>query len=377
VVQALQACVAADIHVPRRVLVEAALHFERATEPDGRVRYSDAGIGFKIDEATLRPVYRYGPAMTAAGLTCEQLLGWRSDGPPVRRQQALLSQEFPSATLLRGRDPTQLHSYYYWYYGTIAAFQAGGQRWERWNAHLRDAILPLQDRRTHAGGRKRHTYGSWPPFGPHWGKWGRQGSRVYTTALCVLTLEIYYRQTPAYLEDRLALSAGDWLTFLKEADARQRRCAVEALRGMRLELAEPVLADLLRDHEASVARAAAVALTTLDSPLGQPLLERFRDAKPAGESGVLAQALRRAEEIGALPPARGAVRVFDAERRLATLEMPRAYVGMLVDVRRNERPVGQLRVIKRFTGRRIVVAELVGETEGAGPPIPGDSAVSR
>ncbi len=375
-VQALHACAAAGIHVPRRILVKAALHFERAAEPDGRVRYSDAGIGFKIDDETLQPVYRHGPAMTAVGLTCEELLGWRFDSPLLRRQQALLAQQFPSISLLRGGDPTQLHSYYYWYYGTIATFQAGGDRWERWNAHLLDAILTLQNRRTSAGGRKPHAYGSWPPFGPNWGKWGRQGGRVYATALNVLTLEIYYRHTPAYLEDHSVLDSDGWRSFLQEADARQRRRAVEALREMRLEIAEPVLVDLLQDGDGSVARAAAVALTVFDSPLGRPVLEQHRDSAPTWEQEILVEALRRIQEIEALPPAEGSVRVFDAQRRLATVDLPRAYVGMPLDILRGGQTLAQFRVIKRFTGQRIAVAVLVGDWEGATPQR-GDTAVSR
>ncbi|MFQ5806188.1 MAG: prenyltransferase/squalene oxidase repeat-containing protein, partial [Phycisphaerae bacterium] len=375
-VQALYACVAARIHVPRRVLVNAALHFERAAEPDGRVRYSDAGIGFKIDEATLQPVYRHGPAMIAAGLTSEQLLGWRFDSALARRQQALLSQQFPSLSLLQGGDPTQLHGYYYWYYGTIAMFQAGGERWERWNAHLLDALLTLQNRGKPAAGHKPHAYGSWPPFGPNWGKWGRQGSRVYSTALCVLTLEIYYRHTPAYLEEYSVLTAADWRAFLQQASQRQRRRVVEALRSMRLEVAEPVLVGLLRDNDRSVALAAAVALTVFDSPVGRPVLEQFYNTAPAWEGGILAAALERAREIEALPPAQGVVRVFDATQRLATLELPRAYVAMVVEVRRDGRSIAQLRVTKRFTGSELVVAEFVGELVDS-PPRLGDTVIAR
>ncbi len=375
-VQALHACLAAGIYVPRRVLVKAALHFERAAERDGRVRYADAGIGFKIDEQTLEPVYRYGPAMTAAGLTCGQLLGWRFDSALMRRQQALLFQQLPSQSLLQGRDPTQLHSYYYWYYGTIAMFQAGGEHWERWNARLRDAILPLQDRRTASGDRKRHSYGSWPPFGPNWGKWGRQGGRVYTTALCVLTLEIYYRHTPAYLEDHSVLAASDWLAYLREAGPRQRRRAVQALRGMHVEVAEPVLVELLADGDRSLRLAAAVELTNFDSPLGRPLLEQLGESAPAWEREIAATALRRARDLEALPPVSGTLRVYDAQRRLVTLELPRAWVGMELAVLRDGQLVARLRVVKRFSERKIVVAELI-DREPATPLQPGDMAISR
>jgi len=125
-VQALQTCAVAGIEVPHRVLVNAALHFARATEADGRVWYADTGTGVELNPDTLQAVYRYGPAMTAAGLACEQLLGWRIDSPVCRRQRALLLGQLPSSGLARGRDPSQLHNEYYWYYGTVAMFQAGG-----------------------------------------------------------------------------------------------------------------------------------------------------------------------------------------------------------------------------------------------------------
>jgi hypothetical protein len=375
-VQALQTCAVAGIEVPHRVLINAALHFARATEADGRVWYADTGTGVELNADTLQAVYRYGPAMTAAGLACEQLLGWRIDSPACRRQRALLLGQLPSSGLARGRDPSQLHNEYYWYYGTVAMFQAGGESWERWNARLRDTLLPLQDRSKIPGGGKRHSYGSWPPYGPHWGKWGRMGGRVYTTAVCTLTLEIYYRHTPAYLEDHLLLTSPDWRALLEGARPRSRRLAIKSLREMRLEAAEPVLLELLNDTNQSVALAAAEALTSIDSPLGRPFLEKAVAALPISERAAVEQALRRAVEIASLPPTAGRVRLFDAGHQLATLELPRAYAGMEVVVQRDGREVARLRVIRRFTGRSVVLAELVGEWRGD-PPRAGDRVTSR
>ena len=73
-------------------------------------------------------------------------------------------------------------NYYYWYYGTYALFQAGGQRWRRWNLAMQDALLPHQ---RDAGCAR----GSWDAIG----EWCLVGGRVYATALNALTLEIYYR----------------------------------------------------------------------------------------------------------------------------------------------------------------------------------------
>lgn len=372
-VQALQACAVAGVIVPADTFIRAALHFTRASEPGGKVWYADAGTGFTISTQTLRPVYRYGPAMTAAGLTSESLLGWRSDSPLRLAQKTRLFAQLPSGGLAQGRDPSQLHSYYYWYYGTIAMFQTGGRDWQRWNAGLRDALLPLQSRDKTAKGEKRHRFGSWPPFGPGWGKWGRMGGRVYTTAICTLTLEIYYRHTPAYLDDRLVVRADDWRSFLERAGARSRRLAVDSLREMRVEVGEPPLVQLLSDADRDIALAAAEALVAIDSPMGRSVMEQRVSTLPAWARASVERSLGRARAIEQLRPSRGMLRLFDAEHRLATLDLPRAYLGMKVTVLRTEHPIAQMRVIQRFTGRTVVLAELIGDASEA--PRHGDPVV--
>ena len=71
---------------------------------------------------------------------------------------------------------------YYWYYGTLAIFQVGSDAWKQWNAALKDAVI---DHQRKEGDEK----GSWDPAGP----WGRDGGRVYSTAVCVMCMEVYYR----------------------------------------------------------------------------------------------------------------------------------------------------------------------------------------
>jgi hypothetical protein len=74
---------------------------------------------------------------------------------------------------------------YHWYYGTLAIFQMGGDPWERWNAALKDGLLPTQ---ITDGCAK----GSWDPVGAL----GDNGGRVYATACGALCLEVYYRYLP-------------------------------------------------------------------------------------------------------------------------------------------------------------------------------------
>jgi len=62
-------------------------------------------------------------------------------------------------------------------------YQAGGEPWRRWNEVVRKRLVATQ-----VGG-KLCARGSWPCPGAY----SKEGGRVYTTALGVLTLEVYYR----------------------------------------------------------------------------------------------------------------------------------------------------------------------------------------
>jgi len=86
----------------------------------------------------------------------------------------------------RGVVPVQIGhlSMYQWWYGTIAAFQAGGASWTAWWGKLKGALVGHQDKR----GCRR---GSWEPLGTYEGK---VGGRVFSTALGALMLSQPYRQ---------------------------------------------------------------------------------------------------------------------------------------------------------------------------------------
>jgi hypothetical protein len=74
--------------------------------------------------------------------------------------------------------------FYTWYNCTLAMFQAGGDNWKRWNDVVRDQLIAMQETDS-----ALCSYGSWEPYG----RWSPQGGRIYSTALAVLTLEVYYR----------------------------------------------------------------------------------------------------------------------------------------------------------------------------------------
>ena len=51
-------------------------------------------------------------------------------------------------------------NFYYWYYATLAMFQAGGEPWRQWNERLAKVLLEHQVGDEHGSAR-----GSWDPRG--------------------------------------------------------------------------------------------------------------------------------------------------------------------------------------------------------------------
>jgi len=78
--------------------------------------------------------------------------------------------------------------FYYWYYGTLAMFQYGGDKWKTWNNALMPTLINNQRKGGPLDGSINDIDGSWDPV-KHWNSYGR----VYTTAMGAFCLEIYYR----------------------------------------------------------------------------------------------------------------------------------------------------------------------------------------
>lgn len=142
--------------------------------------------------ATYRPGERSSVAMTAEACLCRMLLGMDAGNPAAAEAMDLLARSPPNAS-----EPNA----YTWYYATLASFHVGGGQWEQWNARMQAAVLSLQ--RQDAGPLR----GSWDPDPV----WGGHGGRVYSTALSVMTLEVYYRYLPMHMQrgGRVAHTPGD------------------------------------------------------------------------------------------------------------------------------------------------------------------------
>jgi hypothetical protein len=118
-------------------------------------------------------------AMTAVGLLCRFFLGQDPTKDEIMTKHAdLMLKTLPEWDT----DEGLTNDLYYWYYGSYAMYQMGGKHWKGWNTAMKKAVLESQDQNGSAKG-------SWVPNGP----WGHAGGRVYSTALCVLCLEVYFR----------------------------------------------------------------------------------------------------------------------------------------------------------------------------------------
>jgi hypothetical protein len=138
--------------------------------------------------AGYRPGERPSVAMTAEALVCRLFLGMPAEHPAAIEAVEMIAQSPPDAAAANA---------YTWYYATLASFHAGGPQWDRWNARLQAALLPLQ-RRGSSG-----LDGSWDPDPV----WGGHGGRVYSTALAAMTLEVYYRHLPMHKQRAGAVAA--------------------------------------------------------------------------------------------------------------------------------------------------------------------------
>jgi hypothetical protein len=113
-------------------------------------------------------------AMTAEAMFVQQLLG--------RKREERMMEE--SARFVRGTLPKwgEGAPTYSWYYATLALFQHQGEAWRAWNDALVRELLANQS-------KEGKMAGSWAPTD----EWSRLGGRVYQTAACTLSLEVYYR----------------------------------------------------------------------------------------------------------------------------------------------------------------------------------------
>ncbi len=152
----------AGLEVPSETFVRAEGFLDSVQSDDGAV------YGYqKPDKA---------PSPTAVGLLSRMYLGWPRTDSRLARGVAYLEKLGSSRTDM-----------YFNYYATQVLHHYEGQGWDAWNTALRDRLVATQ---SHRG----HEHGSWYFHDEH----GKSGGRLYTTAMCVMILEVYYRHMPLY-----------------------------------------------------------------------------------------------------------------------------------------------------------------------------------
>ena len=116
------------------------------------------------------------PTCSAIGVLLRLFRGWSHTDP-----RALELAQF---LVKKGRANGDV---YYNYYATLLLFHLGGPLWDTWNPAMREHLVKTQN-------QSGHEAGSW--FFED--QYAKEGGRLYTTAMCAMTLEVYYRFSPLY-----------------------------------------------------------------------------------------------------------------------------------------------------------------------------------
>lgn len=133
------------------------------------------------------------PASTPAAAFCLLLLGVGTDDAKIAAAVDYTVERRPQRYRRYRDDDFVLKgqgNVYFWYYATLCCFLHGGEAWQQWNERL-SVVLPAAQQKD----------GSFPPIDAYAEEAGDDDDdRSYTTAMCVLCLEVYYRYfTPLLL----------------------------------------------------------------------------------------------------------------------------------------------------------------------------------
>ncbi|MCK6472117.1 MAG: zf-HC2 domain-containing protein [Planctomycetes bacterium] len=102
----------------------------------------------------------------------------------------------PCNKILKGNLPKGYpYNLYYGYYASLLMFQKGGEHWKAWNEAMKPALVNGQRKGGPKDGSAADVDGSWDH-----GEESHCESRVMSTCLAILSLEVYYRYLPVYRE---------------------------------------------------------------------------------------------------------------------------------------------------------------------------------
>ena len=165
-IMAIKSAKLSELNVPQKAIDRSNRYLREAIDATGRTSYQKSQNGGS-------------ECMTSVGLLCRLFLNWDTKHDDVQKAGDIISKAGPA-----------LNNLYYTYYGTLSMFMlhAGKSTWKDWNKKFQG---PLMAQQVTQGPQK----GSWAPEGH---VYGSHGGRVYTTAMAILSLEVYYRYLPVY-----------------------------------------------------------------------------------------------------------------------------------------------------------------------------------
>ena len=179
-VMALESAKLGGLDVPSRAFEDA--HAFLRNSWDTRLE----AFRYSHDPARLRSNWPILPGSTPAALFALSLLGDDTASATFREARAFILERAPRRYRSASDDDFVLRArgnLYFWYYGTLALFRVGGKPWKVWNEAMKETLLSAQERN-----------GSWEPISIYAEYAGDDDrDRSYTTAMCVLSLEVYYR----------------------------------------------------------------------------------------------------------------------------------------------------------------------------------------
>ena len=233
----LKAAKVAKLTVPDEAFADALKFFDSVTDQRGWTYFEKVG---EADPDFLSNASQFDtlPEWTAVSALCRILCGQPRTEANVLRGVDILMQNPP----IWDKPNCKKVNMHYWYWGTNALFQYGGEKWQKWNEAMKKALLDTQ----RIGGCAD---GSWDPVD----KWGMIGGRVFATAINCLALEVYYRyarQSQATPPQKAWKAWAELLTLLQEDEELPKESYDKILADKHL---EEIIEKAKRDHNSEEA----------------------------------------------------------------------------------------------------------------------------
>jgi hypothetical protein len=197
-VMALKSAHASGLEIPKGA-EEGAISFVKwASAQDGLVGYySPQNAGQPIQGEHDQQYKYHAPSLAAVAMCVRIFLEQNIDDPYLKLSADHIIKSLPSVDNDPKEKAKSLIDYYYWYYGSLALNQLDGpdspkrtnKYWGPWNKAMTESLLSIQSKE-----EKQCANGGF--LKPD--RWTYSIGPIYSTAVNVLTLEVYYRYENAF-----------------------------------------------------------------------------------------------------------------------------------------------------------------------------------